>query len=216
MNPILVLFHALRLSVPVGVAFGLVAWLPPWPAFALSAAVAVLLSAMGLLLVFRSAVNRVMWHNRVASWLLPWGYRIAKGQPLWIGVVSAVVFTLVSGAVILATTVDVPANPAAPGEPAYPIHLPWLLALAWILQGAALMHVVSMWSTLPSGSSPARTLLMIAVVVVALVISSIVLVLRGHPTAGLWVVGGPVLVVGTLFGCFVLMMLTVGRNIRWN
>lgn len=218
MNPMRVLFLALQLSIPVGIALSLAAWLPPWPAFGLSLVVAVLLSVIGTLLVLRAEVDQVTWRNRVAALMLPWGYRLAKGRLLWIGVVSAVVFTAITGGVILVTTLGGSVIPGGPGvSPAgIPTHVSWLLIVAWLVDGAALLRVVSMLPALPPGSSPARTLWKLGAMVVALLVGSIVLLLRGYPTAALWVAGGPPLAIGVGFGLFVLMLMTLGRNTRWN
>jgi len=213
-----VLFLLLRLSIPVGVGFLLSRWFGPWSALGTAALLAVVLSSIGILVLQRSKVGQMTWHNHLAGWLLPWGYGLARGKLVGIGAVSAVVFTAIAGAVILVTTMTARAPAAVPvatgATPA--AALSWLLVVAWMVDGAALLHLVSVLSKSSAGSSSARTLWKLSAVLMALLGGSIALLLAGHPSAALWVAGGPPLVIGVCYGLFVLLMVTVGRNARWN
>lgn len=220
MHPMRVLFLSLRLSIPVATGYLLGTWLGAAMAMGVAALLAVLLSGVGAWLLQRSKVGEVTWRNRIAAWLLPYGYKLARGRLPGIAAVSAVVFAAIAGAVILAmalaATGQVPVAAGVAGGTAPTTGMSWLLVVAWLVDGGALLHLLSTLSQLPAGSSPARTLWKLVTVVVLLLVGSVVLLLAGHADAALWVAGGPPLGIGVCYGLFVLLLVTAGRNARWN
>ncbi len=217
------LVHYLRLAIvialPVAIGRLLLDSMSPWAAVGVAAAIAVASSALGALLLKTATVGRITWRNYVGGWLLPWGYMLGRGRLAGIAAVSAAVWTLLAASAILATASATGAAPPGPVAtvPAAAATTPWLLVLAWIVNGGALLYVVSLLSKNYSPtSSAARPLRRAIGVLTVLLVASIVMHACGYTTLATWVAGGPLLVLGTFYGLWIALLLILGRNARWN
>jgi hypothetical protein len=176
-----------------------------WSALALVGCV------VGVVLLRTSELSRVTWKNRVAGWLIPWGWRINRGK-LWpVAVVSWVVWMLVWAAVAVLTP------PASESLTARDVAVRVLLGVAWAVDGLAIGYVIgTLRQNFTSGASGGHSLRVIAVVITGLLAVSVALHLFGLTTAGLLVAGGQPLLVGGGYGLFLAVLLVFGRNSRWN
>lgn len=217
------LFQALRFCLCAGapalLGHFLVGRMGPWTALAVAALVACATTTTGALLLRTTAVGRITWKNHMGGWLLPWGYTIARGRLFVIALVSCLVFVSLAGAGILAGTLgQAPTNApaAAPATASVPTGTPWLLVLAWIVDGTCLMYLLGTLAGSTPGSSSGRTLRKLVLTLVAMLVGSTALALFGHHGLATAVAGGPPLVLGTAYGLFVLVLLLAGRGARWN
>jgi hypothetical protein len=120
-------------------------------------------------------------------------------------------------------------HPAAPGF----VATPWmdtnaprstavmvLLAIAWLIDGGVLMRCAALLATSGNAGHMARSLLPLMLFLGAILIASVVIVTTTHTNAAallaLLIAGGPPAFVGVGYGLFMLVILTVGRNARWN
>jgi hypothetical protein len=211
------------LALPVAVGRLLLEVLSPWPAFGAAAALGALTSSLGAVLLATTSVNQITWRNYLGGYLMPWGYQLGRGKLPRIAVISAVVWTALAASTILAasapTTATLPtgALPTATPGPVIIPSTPWLLVLAWIVDGGALLYVLSTLSKHFAGSSSGgRSLRKVSACLCLLLTASILLHLGGHSHWATVVAGGPPLVVGGGYGVWVLVILTIGRHARWN
>lgn len=180
--------------------------------------VAILAAAAALLgghLLKTSEVGKITWKNHVAGYCIPWGWRFAGGKLAPVQIASACVWVL-----LVAIGVLLASNPAATSSSngfSAPTLPGLLLALAWIVDGAAVLYLLAtMVKNFELRSSQALSMIKAMSFCAAILITSVVLWLLGHPSLALLVAGGPPLVLATIAGLFLLVMLTAGRNARWN
>jgi hypothetical protein len=162
--------------------------------------------------ILRSArIGQITWKNRQAAYLLPWGYALSRGKlpaivaNAWLG------WTLIGVGVALATALA--DRDAATGTQFWR----WLLLAAWAVNVSAMLAVLGVLVkhfTLTSSSG--RSLTTIIAVLVLLLLGSIALHAQGYTRLATAVAGGPLLIVGIGYGALVLLIVTVGRNARWN
>lgn len=173
------------------------------------AGVSLLACVTGAMLLRTSAVGRITWKNRVAAYLVPWGWRLGKGL-LWpIPVASWAVWLAVAAVVlVLMPPVDV----AEPG-------FGWRIALGvgWAVDAAALMYLVGTLRQHYSFTSgrAGHSLRVVSMVLIGLIAASAAVVAIGWPHLAVMVAGGPPLAVGVAYGLFVGAMLVFGNG-RWN
>ncbi len=155
------------------------------------------LAGLGALVLSRAKVGEVTWRNRLAAWLLPYGALF--------GSYTLGGLALTSGG-MLATfaAIGVAARGNAPLGAAWGLDV---LAFA-SLAAAALQH--------GPGSSGRRSLLVPLAALLGLAAASVACAAAGRPTLAAAVAAGPLLALAALYGVFVLLMVTVGRNARWN
>lgn len=209
--------RALSLILPLLVGWALIQNLPRWLALLTAAIIAAILSLAGALLLRSCPLGQITWRNRLAGWLLPWGYTLGGGQLGGIALASAAVWTLLAAGAIFATTVPpAAATPAGQGAPAAPISAWWLL-LAWIVDGGGVLYLlgIALKNSL-RGSGGGATVRKLLLILVGMLVASLALQLSGYPGLAVLIAGGPPLVIGGFYGLFVLAMLTFGRNARWN
>ncbi len=163
-------------------------------------------------------VGEISWRNRVAGWMVPWGYRMTPGKLWVISLVSGAVWAALWGLGILLArpASDVAMTAAAPGW--WTAELTnGLLILAWLVDGAALFWLAGQISQYSANNrQPGSTIFRVLVVVAALIVFSFGFWYLGHPRIALWVAGFPPLLAGTLFGVWTALLLTMGRKARWN
>ncbi len=188
-------------------------------AFAVVAAVAV---AVGGYLLKTSAVSQITWRNRVAGFLAPWGWTFANGKLGRAMIASWVVWVLLGtcGALLMsraASSIGLSPNMVASSASSSPTVVTVLLALAWIVDGGALLYF---FSTLAKNfsirSRPALSIMKVMALCIAILLASVALFLNGHPYAALAFAGGPPLAVALIFGLFMTVILCAGKNVRWN
>jgi hypothetical protein len=191
------LFSSLHYALPIAVG----AWLGPrlgvLPALGAITAVALVLALLGAQLLRTSAIGKITWRNTAAGWLLPKGWWLGSRQLPGM-VMSSVAFTLLAAAI----------GAAADGNI-------WLM-IAWALNGVVLSYALGAFRQHASGSSGRRTTGRLVAVIVLLVVAGLAVQLLGYPRLAALVAGGPVTVVGGLYGGWLLMIVTMGRNARWN
>lgn len=174
-----------------------------WPAFAVWALAITAACALGAGLLRAITVGRVTWKNRLAGYLIPWGWRVNAGRLWAAAAVSWLVWVSLGGAVTVLRE----------GEGHAGVRL-GLLA-AWAIDAGALLFALgSVRQATPGGRVGA--LWVLVGVTAALLGVSVGLSVAGLPLAALVVGGGPPLAVGVCFGLVMLFFVTVGRNARWN
>lgn len=159
---------------------------------------------IGAVLLRTSAIRRVTWRNRLAGYLIPWGWRLNRGR-LWpIPVVSWVVWMAAGGAAVLL-------RPTA--EELTPVVRIALFA-AWMVDAALVFLLGTIVQATPG--SRVGPLWKPAAGIAGVIVASIGLYLAGLTMIALVVGGGPPLAIGGGLGLFVLLLATVGRYTRWN
>lgn len=166
-------------------------------ALAVVVSVAALVSLVGALLLRTSALGEVTWRNAAAGWLLPWGFILGGGSLTKIAVHSAACLSLMGAIGAFAGSAR-------------------LLAAAWALDAVALLLLFRAFRAQSGNPSARRRLLRPMLVVLALVGAGGVLHFDGRTQAAALVAGGPLVVVGVLYGAWLVFMITAGRNSRWN
>jgi hypothetical protein len=171
------------------------------------AAAAACACGAGTALLATSALGRVTWRNRVAGYLIPWGWRLNRGR-LWpVPIISWAVWVAVGAAALVLRPGPADDEPGVGPRIA--------LFAAWVADAAALLYVAgTIRQATPGGR--VRSLWELAAVIALVIAGSVVLYLSGLPTAALLVGGGPPAVLGGCAAVVVLLVVTLGRNARWN
>ena len=190
-------WSGVQFALPIAIG----AWLGPrfGPTTALAAIAigALLLALLGVWLLRGSTTGQINWRNHSAGWLLPKGWWLGSCQLPGM-VASSVLFTVLAAAI---------------GALA-PDNLP--LMGAFVLNGIALYYLLRALRQHTAGSSGARTTGTLLTVVVLLIAAGLGLQFVGWPRLAALVAGGPVATVGLVAGGWLLLLLTFGRNARWN
>jgi hypothetical protein len=152
------------------------------------------------------------------GYILQWGYRIGQGKLVKIAMVSWVIWMLLGTAAVLATRVH--ANTFATGLGAESQNrgttIMVLLTLAWIIDGAALCYLLGI---VFNGRRLGSLGPVMGVLLLMIGVSAGLVVYNHTATAAkiaLLVAGGPILLLGLLYGLFVINILIMGRKTRWN
>lgn len=211
------------IAVPLATGYWLLEVLSPWLAVVAAAAIAVGTCGLGALLLRSTVTGSITWRNHLAGWLLPWGYFLGRGQLPGITAACSTIWTLLATSSIVARatsaapTAALPATAAAtaatPAEPT----MPWLLVVAWVVNGAAMLYLLkTVLTAFGPGTRAGMSLWRFIAVLAALIAGSVVLQLSGNTGLATLVAGGPPLLVGGFFGLWMLAMIVFGRNARWN
>ncbi|MGL4553310.1 MAG: hypothetical protein ACRC33_19260 [Gemmataceae bacterium] len=196
-----------RVGAAAALGTGLAVRFGPTVAGLICAVAAAIACAAGAVLLRTSPVGRVTWRNRAAGNLIPWGWRLNAGR-LWpVVVVSWCVWVLIGTAAILLRP--------GPAEESPGVDLRGSLFAAWVVDGATLLYLVGTVRQATPGSR-VGPLWAVSASVLAVIAVSVGLYLGDRPEGALLVAGGPPAVVGGLAGGAVLLVVTVGRNARWN
>jgi hypothetical protein len=163
---------------------------------AVTAAASLLAGCGGAVLLRYSAVGRITWRNRVASWLLPFASALGDRQLPGMVLASTVLLTLL-----------VAIGTCCQGNG-------WLAA-GCVLDGLAAVHAVRLLRE-PCAPAQARTLTVLLAVAVGLASAGLVLAELGHGSLAILVAGGPPATVAVGYGAWILLLLSAGRNQRWN
>lgn len=215
---------AVLVAVAVAAVWGLSQWLGRWPAVGAWAVVTGGACALSGYLLSTSKLNEMTWKNRLAGYLLPWGYTIGRGQLLPIVLVSWAGWALIGAAVAIQPALMPAAGTSAAGgvTPASGAPPIWsvLLFAAWAINVAALTYLGGVFFKHHSAaSSGGRSMIKLATVVLGLLAVSIGLSVAGYPKVALLIAGGPYLVIGAIFGAVagtILLLGVMGKPIRWH
>jgi len=154
-------------------------------------------AGLGVALLARSAVGEVTWRNRLAGWLLPFGGLF--------GATTLGGLALTAGGLLAGFAAS---GAAARGD--------GYLAAAWALDFVVVANLAAIALRHSPGSSSRRSVLVQTAAVGALGLGSVAFAAAGRPALAAAVAAGPILALAALYGLFVLLMVTVGRNARWN
>lgn len=197
----------------------LAARIGPWPMLGSWAGITALVCGLSAWLLTTVQAGEIGWKNRLAGYVLPWGYKLFDGRLGWIAVASWTGWVLLGLAAILPNLLGGP-KPAPGVTPASsPASPNWNLALvtAWVVDGALLLLLATTFlKNFGFGSHEGRSLLLPMGFLAAMIGGSAVLWSLGHPRTALAVAAGPTLAVAVAYGLFIAMMLIFGRNARWN
>ena len=178
---------------------------PTRPVLLYWAIITLIACILGALAIASQPLGQATLLGRLGSVVVRWGFRASQGSLVWSTLISWLIWLVIGG--LLLTMVR------ARGDLWYR-----LLLLAWAVDFGALCYVLGVW--LSNRGSGGLTLVAIAGVLVALLGASSALWWGiGSPAArraAVIVAGGPPLAIGAGYGLFLLIVLTVGRNARWN
>lgn len=163
------------------------------PAVAWISAGAAVAALLGAWLLRTSVVGAIGWRNVLASWLLPWGSALGGGSLPAITATSWLVCSLmgVIGAV---------------GQPT-----PWLM-LGLLLDAIALVWLARViWRRYP-GRVERRVVRSLAVGVLLLAAGGFAANAFGHPVAAAWIAGGPLAILGGVYGLYVAAWIVFGPS----
>lgn len=197
----------------------------PWAAIPAWAGVIGTLCAVVAFIMHRQPPGKITVINRIAGMVLPWGYAIGRGTLFPIVLESSIRWTLLGIAIIalaprgLASLSGFSSSPA-PTTAAYqtgPVMM-ILLLISWLIAGAILFRLLTFVLARSGRIQPG--LLAPIVGISALVVGSILLAAFGTNSGMTWLAltmtGGPILFIGGGYGVFLVIVLTIGRNARWN
>ena len=212
------MLRALRFSLPLAVGWLLGRTYGMPMALGCSGALAVALPTAGALLLRTVPVSKMDWRNHLAGWLMPFGYVLGRGKLGAIAAWCAVIWFALAACGVLLTqpTIAAPQAPAVAAAAGPSWSWPALVA-GWLVLGTAFVHLLTtLRKNFSPGSQSGRSLVKIMAVIVGLAGASVALHVSGFTGTAALVALGPPAAVGTLFGLWVLMLLTLGRNARWN
>ena len=201
----------------------------PWKTLGMwTAATGIACVGIGLILR-RQKPEKVTIANYVAGLVLQWGYKVGRGKlPAIVGV-SWAIWVLLGVAMVLAVHArhgsvsvaqDQPARASAAPPQVRSTALMVFLEIAWVIDGGALLWIGGLLATSTNTGHMMRSLGPIAAVLVGMIASSVALVTLTDSARAAWlalgIAGGPLLAVGGAYGLFIVVILTAGKNARWN
>jgi hypothetical protein len=222
-----ILMRLLKLLAVVA-AVAACAWmtprLGPWKTIVIFAVVMNALCGAVAFLVHRQPPGKVTIANYVMAIVLPWGYQVGRGQLSRIVFISWAIWVLLGLATVVATSRRIAQPPASvvTSDQNLPrsATIMTLLAVAWIVDGAVLLRCIGVLATGTNRGHMSRSMAPLVLFLVAILAISIALVTLSHSATSAWlallVAGGPPLFVAAGYGLFMLVILTIGRNARWN
>jgi hypothetical protein len=217
-----ILARVVMLAVTVGVCRWLTSTFGVWKAIGLWAGGMALVCVGTALWLDRQPPGQITFVNRIAGYVLPWGYQIGRGKLAPIVATSWLIWVLLGTGAAL-TIGGVPSGSTGAQAPSAesatsPTWVTVLLYLSWIVDGAVLARIASV-SWIRQNPMP-PSIVTASLVIGGLIAGSAAIKLFGKSAAAtklaLIVAGGPPLVVGVGYGLFLLVALTLGRNARWN
>ena len=208
-----IVIRVVRIALPVSIGYGLGRSLPGGAAWAAASSLAVGLPVLGALLLRFSQPGTVTWRNYAGGWLMPFGYALGGGKLPRIVVACAILWFGLAAAGLLAARSS--PTVGAPGAEPTPTVMIALVG-GWIVDGLVFVYLLGVLSKLRVSSQSGRSLLKVMFVVAALLIGSLVLHWCGASGLAALVAGGPPLAVAAMYGGWLLVVLTMGKNARWN
>lgn len=175
------------------------------PVFIYWAGIALLGCILGAVAIWSQPLGQATLAGRLGASVVRWGFRASQGSLLGATAISWIIWLVIGTSAISAGR--------ARDDLSYRLML-----LAWLVDFGALCYTLGVW--LMNRGSGMSTLLLISTILIALIgVSSVMWFGNGGTAArrtALMIAGGPPLVIGVGYGLFLLVMLTVGRNARWN
>lgn len=212
--------RALQLALPVAAGYLFARELGLAGAALASLALAAALPALGALALASVRTAEITWKNYVGGYLMPWGYALGHGKLVGIALVSGCCWLFLFAIGIAAESLAAPTTPSAPApveSAAAPAFARWLLVGGWLVDGMALLYLVgTLRKNFTPSSSGGRSLLKVIAFVTGLIVVSAVLASLGHMGTAALVAAGPALALGAFYALWIGMILTFGRNTRWN
>jgi hypothetical protein len=200
------------IAAGAGITWALATVAGPWVGFVIWAMAIGVGCAVGAFLLSRAPAEQITWRNRVAGFLLPWGYALGRGKLAPIGAAAWAIWVLIGlGAVLVFRS----AHPAGAVQAAAPsaAGAHWVIAgclfACWALYGALILRLIG------HTSGRQRMLKPIGVMLV-LVGVSVALWLNGRPGTALVLAAAPIVAIGGGYGLLLCVMLASGRKARWN
>jgi hypothetical protein len=205
--------------VGAAAACGLATRLGPGGGLAAWAAIMAGGCAVGAWLFHTSPLGRVNWHNRVAVYFIPWGYRLGRGKLVPIAVAAWSIWMLIGvGAVVIQARGGATAARAGTAWTAlgpYPVFATLLFA-SWVVYGAVVVWQLGLVITsIGSRSRKRLSSLKFIGLCVGLTAASEALWTAEHPAWALLVAGSPLAAVVGFYGFWIGLMLT-GGNKSWK
>ncbi|MBL8899590.1 MAG: hypothetical protein JNM84_18310 [Planctomycetes bacterium] len=212
--------RALQLALPVVAGYLLARELGLAGAALAALALSAALPALGALTLASVRSEAITWKNYVGGYLLPWGYALSNGKLVSIALVCGCCWLFLFGIGISAEALAAPATPSTPApaeSPMAPAFARWLLVGGWLVDGMALLYLIgTLRKNFTLSSSGGRSLLKVIAFVTSLIVVSAVLASLGHMGTAALIAAGPALALGAFYALWIGMILTVGRNTRWN
>jgi hypothetical protein len=202
----------------------LAARLGPWFGLAAWAIVMGVLCTTIAYILRHGPVGMITWRNRLAGYVIPWGYRLGRGKLAPITIIAWSIWVGIGVATILVFRLNAPgANVAATGASAaasdsgrHPV-LGAILLATWIFYGAMIVRQLGyIFYQFRTYSSGRRTMIQVTVIMVAIIATTGGLWLAGRHASAVWLAAAPLLIIGAGFGVVILAFLIFGRNMRWN
>lgn len=186
---------------------GLIMAPPGRPVLLYWAGISLVACVLGAIAIASQPLGQATLPGRFGSSVVKWGFRVTQGKLTGAAALSWLVWLVIGAAAITAGRVR--------GDMGYR-----LILLAWVVDFGALCYILGVWLSNRGGGSGNPSLLLISAALVAMLgISAALWFGNGAPGArrtALMLAGGPPLVLGVGYGLFLLVVLTVGRNARWN
>lgn len=209
--------HRLPIVAAIAALALLLSWqFGAWPALGIIAVIAALCCGLGTLLLKASTVGKVTWKNRVAGYLLPWGFTLGGGQLPGISLVVWLSWLLIA-AFTLAVARYSPSTASVGWGRAGVIWLTWT---SWLILGGTALLLLYRFVQFSRGGGSAhpgvtKALLLTGV----LLLVSIGAFAAGYPWLALLIAGVPIVL--TLLPVTVLLLLMLGaklsgKPVRWN
>ncbi len=184
-------------AVAVGVA------MPMWPAIGVWAVAALLLCILGAALIASQPLNTPTFAGLIGSVMTRRGFRVGDGRLppavlvswlYWIALGSAAIAIVHHRADVWLT----------------------LLVLSWLVLTLGLMFIAGQIIVASKAGRVPGSLGKLAGFLTLLLLASGGLAAVGHTGIALTLAGIPIALIGGGYGLFVLLIVTVGRNARWN
>ena len=143
----------------------------------------------------------------VGGSIVRWGYRVGGGRLIGAVAVSWLIWVLAGGAVIAGIRLRSEIQSV-------------LMILAWTVDLGILMYIIGVMLRNYGGGRVPMSLIKIAIAVIAMIVSSGVLwfhiATESARHTALLIAGGPPAFIGAGYGVFILFVLAMGKNARWN
>lgn len=212
--------RALQLALPVAAGYLLARELGLAGAALAALALAAALPALGALTLSSVRSEAITWKNYVGGYLLPWGYALGHRKLVGIALVSGCCWLFLFAIGISAQGLAAPTTPLAPApveNTTAPAFARWLLVGGWLVDGIALLYLLgTLRKNFTLSSSGGRSLLKVMAFVTSLIVVSAALASLGYVGTAAMVSAGPALALGAFYAVWIGLLLTVGRNTRWN
>jgi hypothetical protein len=208
--------RAAKIALPIAAGALLAREMALLPALLWSALLSAALPALGVLLLSRTRTQEISWKNYAAGYLMPWGYTLGRGKLPAISVVCGCCWLFLFALGIAAARIELAPSEAEPSAEA-PALARWLLVGGWLVDGMALLYCLGVLRQNFGGSSQGGAALRKAIAfVLGLIVFSALAAWLGHVRTAALIAAGPALALGAFYALWIGLILTVGRNARWN